>query len=75
MKMMAQYGIYQCAHCGDVIRWEPVTLSEDQPYAIGACQNDAAYSNITGELLRQACPRAGVRLKIKVDLIEAEEVP
>jgi hypothetical protein len=73
--VIAQAGFYQCGLCGERLEFEPPKeLTEDQPFGIGACANVDRFSNITGELLVAGCPRAGIRLKVTVQLIECEEL-
>ncbi len=75
MKVLAQAGCYHCGECGDRLSFDPIKVSEIDSTAIGACINDDRFSNITGELLRKGCPRAGVRMRVPVQIIECEVIP
>ncbi len=74
MKILAQAGLYQCGHCAEHLEFEPVKITELQPWAIGFCSNDSRFSNITGELLHKGCPRFGIRLRIPVTVLECDVV-
>jgi hypothetical protein len=73
MKIVGQLGHYQCGYCGDPLRFEQIKLSESTPFAVGYCPRTATYSNATGELLVKACPRAEIKLKVPLNILDCEQ--
>lgn len=67
--VLAQYGAYHCGECLQVLLFEPVpeawgTQLDSRGFAVGVCTNTFGK-----------CERAGVRLKVKLQTIEVEELP
>jgi hypothetical protein len=74
LTVLTQAGFYHCGECGQSLRFEPTKLSESNPEGIGHCSNEAAYSNITGELIRKGCSRANVKMKVPLSVLYCDVV-
>jgi hypothetical protein len=74
MKVLIPAARYQCGECSDPLIFENTKLTEQQPWAIGWCENTDRFSNITGELLRPGCSRAGIKMRVEVQLIDCEVI-
>lgn len=71
-EVIVQYGAYQCAACGSMLKFEPCDITKVE-FAIGSClQGHECYDP---EHMASNCRMWKVRLKIPVQRLQCEIVP
>jgi hypothetical protein len=69
-EVITQYGLYQCAACGQALQFEPCKIITLDEFAIGACQN--GHDCWQTEHMASNCRMWNVRLKIPLTRLSCE---